>query len=346
MSAFDPIPIAEKLCGADIKNISHIKKGGNSRIYAVETDTARYALKFYPTPSEKDPRNRMAIESHALIFLQQQGVENVPRVVAEDNVENAVLLSWLDGEHMFEVTDADVTAFAGFLIQLAQISEQGRAYQPALAEASEACLSGARIISHVEKRLPELKAAAQHHAALDAFLNETIIYYMDVLVPRAKEAFANAGLSIDQDLPAHLQVLIPSDYGSHNALRGAETIQFLDFEYFGWDDPVTSVVNFLLHPAMDLTPTQQEAFWETVNRYFIQKDVTYLLRLEHLLPLYTARWCCIILGEFIPGVWRNRVQSGRYEESERVAVLMVQLEKARRCTHRSEHIRHLIKKVS
>jgi len=30
-------------------------------------------------------------------------------------------------------------------------------------------------------------------------------------------------------------------------------IIFLDFEYFGWDDPAKMIVDFLLHPAMNLS---------------------------------------------------------------------------------------------
>ena len=38
------------------------------------------------------------------------------------------------------------------------------------------------------------------------------------------------------------RALSPSDFGLHNALRGQDgQLRFVDFEYFGWDDPVKLV---------------------------------------------------------------------------------------------------------
>ena len=53
-----------------------------------------------------------------------------------------------------------------------------------------------------------------------------------------------------RSFPQRLRVLSPSDFGFHNALRRPDgTIVFVDFEYFGWDDPAKMMADAMLHPG-------------------------------------------------------------------------------------------------
>ena len=64
-----------------------------------------------------------------------------------------------------------------------------------------------------------------------------------------------------------MQVLSPSDFGFHNAiLKESGDLVFLDFEYFGRDDPVKLMADFIWHPGMKLSNLQkrrlgQRSFW-------------------------------------------------------------------------------------
>ena len=70
---------------------------------------------------------------------------------------------------------------------------------------------------------------------------------------RRAHAYRRLGLDFAEEIAPECRTLIPSDLGAHNALRGADgSLYFLDFEYFGWDDPVTSIANFIMHPGMQL----------------------------------------------------------------------------------------------
>src|SRR5258708_4758021 len=55
--------VARALCAEPIERVSELRKGGNSRIFQVETRTSRYALKKYPAT---DNRNRLEAEGTAL----------------------------------------------------------------------------------------------------------------------------------------------------------------------------------------------------------------------------------------------------------------------------------------
>ena len=54
-------------------------------------------------------------------------------------------------------------------------------------------------------------------------------------------------------LPKSERCLSPSDFGFHNAICDVNGVyHFVDFEYFGWDDPAKMICDFILHPGMDL----------------------------------------------------------------------------------------------
>ena len=109
------------------------------------------------------------------------------------------------------------------------------------------------------------------------------------------------------------RTLSPSDFGFHNARRrGDSSLVFLDFEYFGWDDPVKLTADILMHPGMVLSAEEDAAFQAglaEINR----EDETYGARLSALWPLFALRWCLILLNEFLPERWFRRM----YADGER-----------------------------
>ena len=108
------------------------------------------------------------------------------------------------------------------------------------------------------------------------------------------------------NLDKEKQILSPSDFGFHNAIKNNNNeITFLDFEYFGWDDPVKLTSDFILHPAMNLT-TRQKKYWvQSLVKLFID-DANFLFRLRNSFYLYGIIWCLILLNEFLPNKLENR----------------------------------------
>ena len=101
-----------------------------------------------------------------------------------------------------------------------------------------------------------------------------------------------------------------SDFGFHNALRCRHGhLVFVDFEYFGWDDPVKLVCDFLLHPAMDSSTTEKGQFWEGAKELFAA-DPAFQERFYLFYPYYALRWCMILLNEFLPERWQRRQAAG------------------------------------
>ncbi len=135
------------------------------------------------------------------------------------------------------------------------------------------------------------------------------------------------GTDFEEELDPRLWTLSPSDFGFHNALwRTDGTIAFLDFEYFGWDDPAKLACDFLLHPGMNLGEAECGYFMERLPRVF-PGDTELVRRVELSYPLYGLRWCMILLNEFLPERWARRAYAGAHADRERAQLR--QLDKAR-----------------
>ena len=295
--------VASALCGVPVRSISEIRRGGNSRIFRVETASARYALKKYPAA---DNRNRLAAEVNALRSMERRGIGRTPKVVGVSPERRFALLTWVDGEAVNAVSDADVAEFAAFQIALDRgIDADSR---KEIGEASEACLSGPRIMSQIERRYARLAEVKHDVPEFAAFFDEVLVPSLRRFAAGAEEAYRRLGFDFAQDLAPQFRTLIPSDMGAHNALRAADgRLHFLDFEYFGWDDPLTSIANFIMHPGMRLSERQKALYQQALLGHFGRHAETD--RLPALMPLYGLRWCAIILGELLPERWQHRLDS-------------------------------------
>ena len=298
---------ARRLAPAPVRTVTPLHGGGNSMVYGVETtEGARYALKRYP---RNDTRGRRQLaESRALRFMERQGLAYVPGLLAADLDSGYNLLSWLDGTVPGSLSAEDLRQFAEFQIALDRAGGAGK--EEKIGEASEACLSGARILSHIDGRLARLQALRGECQELDAFFDKGLTPARRRFEEEARKVYDRLALSFDEDLPSEKQTLIVSDFGAHNALRHPSgRLLFLDFEYFGWDDPLTSVANFVLHPGMRLSVSQKVFFRDCLLVHFGGDSAAE--RLTVLMPLFALRWGVIILGEFLPEKWTQRRRAGQ-----------------------------------
>ena len=109
-----------------------------------------------------------------------------------------------------------------------------------------------------------------------------------------------------------MRTLSPSDFGFHNALETQSgEIFFLDFEYFGWDDPAKTVCDFLLHPGMALSPSLKLQFATSLVRG-LPWSQGLRERVAAYYPLFGLKWCLILLNEFLPNqILRRRFAGSR-----------------------------------
>jgi hypothetical protein len=293
-----------------VSNIEHLIGGGrNSRIYRVHCDSGEYALKQYPSRAD-DPRDRLATEVGALNLMERYCVDAVPRVVGVDRERGFALLSWIDGSAVTDVSDSDIDAAVTFLTAIHGLRNRPRANEQPLA--AEACLSGAEIERQIAERLSRLLRITDE-PDLQGFLEKRFGPTFERGLRNAKAMIRAIGLDFAGELPQEGRSLVPSDFGFHNSLRRKDgSLAFVDFEYFGWDDPVKLTADILLHPGRSLTSPQCRQFRRSAQRLYAGDDA-FGSRLAAFLPLFGLRWLLILLNEFIPERWERRLLAGATE---------------------------------
>ena len=302
--------VVRALVGATAE-IEHLLAGGrNSRIYHVRSGAKEFALKQYPSRAD-DPRDRLSTEVGALTLMERYRIDAVPRVAGVDRERGFALLSWIDGVPVTEISGTDIEAAAHFLAAIhAMRTTPWAKEQPS---AAEACLSGAEIERQITARLAHLRGLSGE-GDLARFLNHTFVPALEREIVKAKATMKAAGLDFAADLPQEWRSLVPSDFGFHNSLRRKDgSLAFVDFEYFGWDDPVKLSADIMLHPGKPLAPAQSRHFRElAVGLYGAIRRSR--LGLSAHLPLFGLRWVLILLNEFIPERWQRRMLAGARAE--------------------------------
>lgn len=324
------------LLGQAVSSMDRVGGGRNSQVYRVTCGSSeKYIAKLYFRHSG-DERARLEVEFSALQFLWANGVRCIPRPIVADRATGWAIYEYIEGETISrqEVTDSDIDYAVGFLARLEGL--KSRAGSERLPAASEACFSVQALVENIQLRLGRLGAIARDeepYLALREFLAKDFIPSFQEMTEWCKMSLGQSGMSYVSELPGEDRTLSPSDFGFHNALRrvDGETV-FLDFEYFGWDDPGKTISDFILHPAMDLEEGLKRRFVVQMLGRF--KDMRHLRRrVEIVYPLFGLKWCLILLNEFVPQDLLRRGFASR-GDLDRGALQIEQLARAQRMLQR------------
>lgn len=324
-TADDVARLGSGLIGWRVLSAEPVRRGGNNRIFLLTGSGARAVLKLYP-PQSEDPRDRLAQEYAALSFLHRHGVADVPRPIACDPASRCAAYEWIDGAPPDRIEAPDVDGLADFFIRLQALRERDGALS--LADASAACFSPAMVVEQLASRLGRLREVALPGTEVADFVAGSLEPAARATRERLRAACETAGLAYAGPLARRLRALSPSDFGFHNALRRPDgRLAFVDFEYFGWDDPAKAVADVMLHPGMTLPEDLAQRYRSRVEAALRTTDGGLSFRLDLLFPSMVLLWCLILLNEFLPERWTRRAIAG--DRDDREAVQATQLRKAR-----------------
>jgi len=271
--------------------------GANSEVWEVATaDGARYFVKRYPAVGAGEA-DRLDTEFAALAFMARHGVDQVPEVVCALPAERVGVFSFVEGTPLSsaDVGESEVRQAAAFLARLHEL--RGAAGARELPVAKEACFSIAAHEGLVRARVARLRAGSDD-AALRAFLDCDLVPHLDRVSAWLGIEAAAAGLDPRAELPFPARTLSPSDFGFHNALRRPDgTLVFIDFEYFGWDDPAKTVADFLLQPAVPVPERLRRPFCRRMSDVY-GPAVDLGRRLPPIYALLSLKWSLIVLNLF------------------------------------------------
>ncbi len=326
----------KRILGKPVTRLERVGGGKNSQVYHVTcqagNDVFDYALKRYFRHSA-DQRDRLGVEYHALRFLCSHGITSVPVPVAVDAESGIALYEYIDGtkKDAGQMTGQDIDEAVSFLRNLDGLKNKPEAKD--FLPASEAFFSIQSICDHVQLRLDRLRAlneTSENYLSLSRFLIHEVDPAFRDIVAWCKEKAQKSDIIFDEDIPFSKRTLSPSDFGFHNALWRSDRIVFLDFEYFGWDDPAKMTVDFLLHPAlpMQINHALKNKFVRGLVDHF--KEIRDLEdRIQIVYPLFAMKWIMIILNEFLPADLLRR-QFAEKDAQDKNAIQVKQLEKGQR----------------
>jgi hypothetical protein len=304
-----------------------LKGGRNSKVFRVDcTDGAAVAVKAY-FRSAQDQRDRMGCEFRALQLLQQEDLHNVAAPLAADEARQVAVYDFIEGQPIpsSEVIPADIKQVLDFLRSLKQIAASGAAVD--FPVASEACFSIDAIFENLGGRFQGLERAAKREPTLAEFLERQFIPFRRAAEDWCRDFCRCHDIDPSKEISVDARTLSPSDFGFHNTLRRPDgKLAFLDFEYFGWDDPAKTIADFLLHPGMQLPHELKQQFFAGAISIF-SSSPRIDLRVRAVYPLFAVKWGTILLNEFtLDHMPRRSFAVG----APRVLSQSAQLEKARR----------------
>ena len=296
--------------------------GANNRVYRLRAEGGDRALKVY-FQNPADPRDRFRAEHAFYRHLWQQGVRRTPEPLGWDTENRLGLFSFVDGRKLRaeEINEAAVRQALDFIVE----ANRDRSSAQDVPVASEACFSLAEHLGVVERRvlrLQNITGETEVDQAAAVFVREELNPTWEKIQTAIR---AQAGSTLNDEVPKTARCLSPSDFGFHNALLTADGLKFFDFEYAGWDDPAKLCCDFFCQPQLPVALAHWDLF---VNGLATALGATNLpARAKLLLPAYQIKWCCIILNEFLRGEQSRRefaLGDGAAEERKRM-----QLDKAR-----------------
>ncbi len=274
--------------------------GRNNQVYRVDLAGGESRLaKFYPQ-EQGSARDRLNSEFRSLGFLWRNQVVCVPEPLFTDTEARCGVFEYIQGDRIDSAgaTRDDVDQTVQFVVQLNALHSQ--ALITDLPTASDACFSFQELQATIDNRLQRLEGTAPDNPELADFLRGDFLPYYANVKDWVAQSAADLDLDMGELLPLDHRALSPSDFGFHNAIRRPDgRVAFVDFEYFGWDDPAKMISDYLLHPAQELGPDLRQRFLDGCLSSF-KNWPGVAERIDLVYPLCGLKWCLLVLNEFLP----------------------------------------------
>ena len=275
-----------------IDSCDEFKRSGiaNNKLYLLnKTKTDKCILKIY----YKDERKRLEREYNGYEFFTLLNSNLTPKPIYRNDDGYFAIYSFVEGsaKNPSEIAKKEALQVADFIIYLHTYSqkshEMGLEFMPAIAS----CFSTQESVNKINMKVTK-------------FLNDTNLdkyektkefkrkYNIDQLF---KDLISSSLSGLDNKLiqiklSADKQSLTPVDLNFDNILYHDSKAYFLDFEDFGWDDPV-NIFGFFLHH--DKTTGFSFENKKALILYYLNKmkpDNNFRLRLRSILTLGGVLW--------------------------------------------------------
>jgi len=283
-----------------LREVAPLIGGANNRVFRVECERGTALLKAY-FRSQADPRDRLGAEFAFSRFVWSCGVRSIPQPLACDPATNLGLFEFVAGERPARATDFLVSEAIQFISRLSAARRRSNA--ATLPLASESCFSveqHLRLVASRTKALEMIVPESDINREALRFVREEMLPSWEAIAASAAVEARSSPRSFSRTLDRASTCLSPSDFGFHNALVTMNGhVTFLDFEYAGWDDPAKLICDFFCQPTVPVPRTYLDQFAGGVSKH-VPDPAALRIRCQLLMPVYSLKWICIRLNEFLP----------------------------------------------
>lgn len=277
-----------------------IRNGANSNVYIVGEN--QYILKFYRTDNNQP--SRLEREFYALNLFAENKIENVPEIIGISSELNCSLMTYIDGTSINVLQTELIDEFANFYKKLLNISIE---YKKNTFESIDACPNINTLLSQVNNRILNLEK--EDNLQLKVIL-DIIKSHLSYIESKIVENFYN-------NLKTEFSVV---DFGINNVILNQKNLYFIDFEFFGLDNPVHLISDTIAHPANNLNLDEQLNLYNKFLKCHDNQDEISNAFIGNNL-IFDLKWCLIMLNPFLSNYVLN------VNEEERELKKKLQLEK-------------------
>lgn len=302
----DELPKIEEFASEPFAQLETIKRDGNNKIFRFnDKNFKNFIIKKYSAIN--GGHLTLQVEFDALMLLKQHGFP-VPTPYLCDSKSNlAIYEQILTSEHSPKVENI-IFDFSDFLIKLAQMSRGLE--QNVFVAARDSRSKIEDYPQHVSRRLNQIETACSTDNTfyqIQNFIQTKFMPMYEIVLKRYQENLTKFNLNESSTLPKDQTILSPSDFGLHNSVWSSEgKFYFIDFEYFGWDDPVKLVTDFLHHAGQNLELDDRLSIIKKFSEV-AQLNQDFFKRLTTVIDLVGLEWILIILNVANPEVLKRRL---------------------------------------
>ncbi|MDB3920167.1 hypothetical protein N9349_05380, partial [Candidatus Pelagibacter sp.] len=224
-----------------ILNLNQIHDGINSKVYKLKLKKNKnLILKIYPFEDNFVSR-RMKVENNSLRYLKKNNF-SVPGIYKSFFEFNCSFYEFQSGKKNLKATELLIDQCYDFLKKLFLLSRKTKINL--FQNAKEACFNPNEICEQIERKFINLLKIK--NKALNNFL---LLEFRNLFTKYSKITESKLNKEFKSKISNSNRILSPSDFGLHNTLSEKNKLHFIDFEYFGWDDPIKLICDFVWHPG-------------------------------------------------------------------------------------------------
>ncbi len=267
-------------------------EGGNHNAFIISSGNETLFIKV----AEPEKSAQLKKEYEALHFLHERGIKNIPETRHFSEKQGFLVQAAISGKKINSVNQVSILEVIGFIQKLDSVRDT---FRPASQSRKKLKDYPRALELRLDRIFSGIETMHKHHPELMMIKNlieDKLLPLKQIVEKHYNKLLHRFKLNENYIFSEHERILNPSDFGFHNALLDNNNrIVFLDFEYFGWDDKIKMVSDFIHHPGHSLTAEQQVFFIRQLKKTgFLTPEL--LNRLRTVIDLIGLEWVLIILN--------------------------------------------------